>query len=70
MFLYKDFYRIYINNVMIFNNIKEKHLFNVNIIFKYFENISFFLLIKKSFYEYTLIKLLNFKVNGFEIIII
>ena len=55
---------------MIFSDIEKKHFFNINIILKHFKDISFSLLIKKLFYGYTLIRLLSFKVNGFEIIII
>lgn len=54
---------------MIFNDTEKKHLFNVNTILKYFKDISLSLLIKKSFCEYTLIKLLSLKVNGFGITI-
>ena len=66
--LYKHFVKYYINNVMIFFKIIEKHFKHFRIIFRLFAQFKIIFESKKSFLDYLFITFLNQKMNNFDLI--
>lgn len=62
-----SFARVYINNVVIFNNILNEHLTHLKQIFELFENWNITFKAIKIYFEYFSIFLLNQKVDNFEL---
>ena len=68
--LYREFYRAYIDNIIIFSIFLNKHIKHLNLIFKALDNINIYLSPKKLFLDYSSIYLLNQKINALRLVII
>ena len=53
--LFRDFYRIYINNIVIFFILLKKYILYLYLIFKFLFSINIYLIFIKVFFEYLLI---------------
>ncbi|KAK1777033.1 hypothetical protein QBC45DRAFT_331441, partial [Copromyces sp. CBS 386.78] len=60
---YKEYYCIYINNIVITSNIIKEYFIYLYTIFKLFTNKNIVLTPKKSYFGYPNIELLSFRVN-------
>jgi len=67
---YRDYVRVYMNNIMIFSKILEKHEKHLHAMFELFDSKEIILSSKKSYLGYLIITLLNQKINAFELIAI
>ncbi|KAK3388443.1 hypothetical protein B0T20DRAFT_364679, partial [Sordaria brevicollis] len=67
---YKNYYRVYINNIVIVNNIINKYIYYFNVIFFLFTSKNIILFLKKSYLGYFSVEFLNFYVDNFKIFII
>lgn len=61
------FARVYIDNVVIFNNTLKKHLRYFNQIFELFQSWNIILKTTKTYFDYFNISLLSQKINNFEL---
>ena len=57
--LYREFYRAYIDNIVIFLIFLNKHIRHLNLIFKTLDSINIYLLFKKLFLDYLSMYLLD-----------
>jgi len=64
---YREFYKCYINNIVIFSHNIVKHLAYFKIIFVLFFQIRISLKLKKSYIEYLLITLLKQRVDNLDL---
>ena len=65
---YREFVKIYINDIVVFNQILKKHLIHLNIIFQVMNFYDINFSSKKSFLNYFTIALLNQKIDVFDFI--
>ena len=64
---FKEFCRVYINDIVIFSKILEKHVNHLQLIFELFISFNINLSSTKSFLEYFTVQLLKFKIDAFEL---
>ncbi|OTA58594.1 hypothetical protein K449DRAFT_334239, partial [Hypoxylon sp. EC38] len=67
---FKNFIKVYINDVIIYNNKPKDYIYYLNAFFNLFDKIRFILNLKKTFFKYKSIKLFNFNINGKGILVI
>ena len=68
--IYREFVKIYVDDVIVFFQTFEKHLKHLVKIFALFDEMNIVLKFFKFFFEYSSISLLNQKMNNFELITI
>ena len=68
--IYKTFVRIYVDNIVIFNKTFKKHLSHLYQIFQLLNSYKIRLLSKKLYLNYSIIVLLNQKIDAFNLIIV
>ena len=66
---YREFAKIYMNDIVVFNQTLKKHLIHLNIIFQIMNFYDINFSSKKSFLNYFIVAFLNQKMNAFELII-
>ena len=64
---FKEFCRTYIDDIVIFNKILEKHVSHLQLIFELFISFNINLSSTKSFFEYLTVQLLKLKIDAFEL---
>ena len=64
---FKEFCRVYIDDIIIFNKILKKHIEHFHKIFELFDRLHISLSTIKFFLEYFTIQFLNLRVNAFEL---
>ncbi len=64
---YREFYKCYIDNIVIFSRNIVKHLTHLDIIFALFSQIRIFLKSRKSYVEYLFVTLLEQRVNNLDL---
>ena len=64
---YRDFVRVYTDNIMIFNNSLKKHLNHLNKIFQLFDNYKITFKTKKIYLRYLFIFLIDQKVDSLRL---
>ena len=67
---YKAFFKIYINNIIIFNKSLKEYIQHLHTIFDLLNEKSVIFSLKKFFLNYSTVILLNQKINVFEFIIV
>ena len=67
---YQAFIRVYLNDIMIFFRIFEKHCEHLSQIFELFKQKKIMLAFKKNFIDFSSITLLNQKINSLKMLII
>lgn len=66
---YRDYIRVYVNDIIIFSKILIKHEKHLYAMFKLLDFKSIILLSKKSYIDYSIVILLDQKMNTFELIV-
>lgn len=66
---YKYFTTAYIDNIIVFSNIKEEYFKYLRLILEFFKNINFNIVIKKSFVTYLSIRFCDYRMTGFSLAI-
>ena len=66
--LHRDFVKVYVDDIIIFNKTFEKHLNHLHIIFELLDSKDIILSSKKSFLNYFIIIFLNQKIDAFDLI--
>lgn len=61
---FQEFYRAYIDNIVIFSATLEKHVEHLKAVFKRFQDLNISINPNKSFIGYSLVTLLGQEVNG------
>ena len=64
---YKNFFRVFMNDIVIFSHILKKYLLHLNQIFKLFRIRHVNLTLTKFFLNYSLIILLNQQINNLDL---
>ena len=67
---FRDFARVYVNDIVMFNKTFEKHIEHLIKIFELFRKMNIVLKLNKIYLEYFIVVLLNQKIDNFEFIII
>ena len=67
--IYRVFAKTYVDDIVVFSRILKKHLDHLRQIFQLLNSYDIRLLFKKSFLNYSIVVLLNQKINAFELII-
>lgn len=65
-----SFAKVYINNVVVYFSILKEHLRYLNKIFNFFKQINIVIKLGKIFLNYSIIALLDKKINSLEFIIV
>ena len=65
---YRHFCRAYVDNIVIFFTSLKKHLSHLRFIFSTFEKMNIHLLLRKSFFDYSFVQLLNQKIDALKLI--
>ena len=68
--VFKDFVRVYVDDIVIFNNTLEKHVAHLHSMFELFNSYDINLFSKKFFFDYFIVALLEQKMNVFDFIIV
>ena len=68
--LYRHFIKYYINDIVIFFKIAKKYFKYFRIIFRFFTQFKITFKLKKSYFEYLFMILLDKKIDEFDFIII
>ena len=66
---FRDFARVYVNDIVVFFNILEKHITHLHSMFQRLNFYDISLFFKKFFLDYSTIALLDQKVDVFDLII-
>ena len=66
---YRHFAKAYVNDIVVFSNSLKKHLRHLNQIFAFFKRMNIVLKINKIFFDYSIISLLNQRVDSLKLII-
>ena len=67
---FRDFARVYVNDIVVFNKTFEKHIEHLIKIFKLFRKMNIVLKLNKIYFEYFIVVLLDQKIDNFEFIIV
>ena len=64
---HKNYVRDYIDDIVIFSKSLKEHVQHLHVIFQLFSDLNISLSLKKSFLEYSIVQLLEEKVNAFDL---
>ena len=67
---FRDFVRVYVNDIVMFNKSFEKHIEHLIKIFEFFRKMNMILKFNKIYLEYFIVVLFDQKVNNFKFIIV
>ena len=68
--VFRNFARVYVDDIVIFNNTLEKHVVHFHSIFELLNSYDISLFSKKSFFDYFIVAFLEQKMNVFDFIIV
>ena len=66
---FRDFARVYVNDIMIFSNTLEEHITHLHSMFQLLNSYDISLFSKKFFFDYSTVALLEQKMNAFDLTI-
>ena len=67
---FRDFFRVYVNDIVMFNKTFEKHIKHLFKIFELFHKLNITLKFNKIYFEYFIVVLFDKKIDNFEFIIV
>ena len=67
---FRVFARVYVNNIVIFNKTLKKHLQHLRSVFQLFQKMNIALKLIKIYLNYSIVTLLNQKINNLKLIIV
>ena len=68
--IYRVFVKVYIDNIIVFNQTLKKYIVNLHFVFQLLNSYKISFLSKKFYFDYFKIVLLNQKMNVFDLIIV